>query len=143
MTGRMGPRGIVRWLLLAGLLLLALGTWLTVCDRALIRPGLDAGVLVKEIRTEKHPPLDDVHILVLEDESGVRVERRVDGNLFDSMDEGDRLHKEAWSHDLSVSGRTLPLRLSSESRGTALAMTAIAAIALLWMLAAQAICRRH
>jgi hypothetical protein len=86
--------------------------------RSIIPLPLDAVVVAKEVRHEKHPPKDDVCLLLLEPEAAIHV----DQSVFDSVHVGDRLGKEPWSRILMRNAQAVNLRWSADARGMIWAM---------------------
>lgn len=82
---------------------------------------LDDRVVTKEVRREKHPGEDDVHMLRLH---GGR-QLHVDAPIYAAIKEGQILKKAAWSRELQHDGQTLPLEWSRDFGGMAWAMPII------------------
>lgn len=114
----MSPRTITyACLLLVGLPLAAGNVWFA-AKRSTIPLQLDARVVRKEVRREKHPGEDDVFLLQL---SPGRL-LQVDEALFRAVNEGAALRKDAWSRRLEANGRTIELGWSCDFRGMLIAM---------------------
>jgi hypothetical protein len=105
--------------------LAALNVWIA-AQRSTIPLQLDARVTSREVRREKHPGKDDVHLLHLEPFHALHV----DGDVYASVTDGDRLRKEAWSRTLQVNDKTLPLVWSRDARGMLVAMPLVLLILL-------------
>jgi hypothetical protein len=101
---------------LAGLL--AAGNVWYALARTLIPLSLDAQVRGKEVRHEKHPPKDDVHLLDL----GPAGKLQVNPAVFERVTTGDSLRKDAWSARLYVNDQAVLLEWSAEARGMLAAM---------------------
>jgi hypothetical protein len=106
-------------------LVLALGittgnVWIAAA-RSTIPVQLEEEIANKEMRREKHPGRDDVYLLRLE--SGKTLQ--VDGAVFDAVNVGESISKQAWSKQLVVEGRTIEMKWSSDLRGMLWAMPAI------------------
>ena len=120
------PRFLTNCCVLSLGLLLAAGNLWFAAARSTISLRLDARVIGKEIRREKHPGKDDVYVLLLSPAHAVQV----DESLFNSIEEGNHLQKDAWSRRLKCSGRTIALGLSADFRGMSLAMPALMVVLL-------------
>ena len=97
----------VVFLLLLGALLCGGNLWVTAA-RSLIPLQIDAVIEGMEKRREKHPGIDDVFLLRLE-QAG---EFEVDQAVYDSVALGEKLTKSAWSRQLTHDRQTLQLRWS-------------------------------
>lgn len=93
-------------------LVLATGNVYETVRRSTIPLALDGRVEAEEVRREKHPGVDDVHLLTLD---GRRV--HVDEHVARLVSEGDGLQKEAWSSTLTVARTRHELKLSSDATG--------------------------
>ncbi len=107
-----GKRGVTATLLLLGLLFMA-GNLFVTLGRSTILWKLDTTVVAKEIGREKHPGLDDVHWLVIDDGSRLHV----DGVVWEQVREGDRLRKDRFSSELLLNDVLVPLSVSGEFCG--------------------------
>ena len=74
--------------------------------------ALAGRVEAEELRREKHPGIDDVHLLTVDGETV-----HVDGHVARLVSDGDELQKDAWSSTLVVNRTRHELRLSSDARG--------------------------
>ncbi len=74
---------------------------------------MNAVVTNKQIGTEKHPGVDDVYLITLDDSSSIRI----DGDLFEKITSGDRLSKQAWQNEIDIAGRTERLEWSRDFYG--------------------------
>jgi len=98
-------------LFLLALLLAAANVWF-VAARSTIPLALDGKVHSKEVRHEKPPPKDDVCLLTID---GRQV--HVDRDVFERMEVGIQVSKEAWSPLLKVNDQDLRLHWSADFRG--------------------------
>jgi hypothetical protein len=114
-------------LLVVGVLLALANLWFAAA-RSTIPLALDARVLTKERRPEKHKGIDDVYLLKLA--GGVVLQ--VDQAIFDSVDERTSLQKTAWSTRLQSGDKRLELHWSADVYGMLWVMP-IVAIASLWL----------
>ena len=130
------PRFLTNCCLFSLGLLLACGNVWFAAARSTIPLGLDASVINKEIRREKHPGKDDVYLLRLSPGRAIQV----DESLFNSIEVGDRLQKDAWSRGLKCSGRKIPLGLSADFRGMTFAMPALMIVLLAAALGQRTAC---
>ena len=93
-------------------LLAGANAWYTAV-RSTIPLALDAKVLGKEVRREKHEGKDDVCLLRLEGLGQVQVDREV----YDAVAVGETLRKEWLSHELRHDGKALELHWSRDHQG--------------------------
>lgn len=107
----LSPRGAAL-ILAAVALLLAAGNAYETLRRSMLPLALDGRVESEEVRREKHPGIDDVHLLAIDGET-VHVDEPVAGLVT----EGDELRKEAWSSTLIIDGTGHDLKLSSDATG--------------------------
>ncbi len=121
---RFSDRLAVVVLLAMGALLVVGNLWFTAA-RSTIPLSIDGRVVACEVRHEKHPGVDDVCLVTLEDGRVLHVDRP----LFDSVDEGQVLQKAAWQRSLDCDGNVWPLDWSADARGMWPAM-AVACVAL-------------
>jgi hypothetical protein len=98
-------------LVLTGAVFAALAAWSLVA-RSTIPAELDGTVTAIELRHEKHPGVDDVWMVAV-DEDGLR---HVDVEVAALLSEGDRLRKEAWATTLVVEGEPHAVSLSDDAR---------------------------
>jgi hypothetical protein len=104
-------------LVAAGALFVAANVWFAGL-RSTIPLNLDATVLHKEVRHEKHPPHDDVCLITLDSQRVLQVDQAI----YDAIRPNDYLRKDAGSRHLTVSGRTIELNWSRDAKGIAYAM---------------------
>lgn len=109
---RCSKAGAAIALLLAGHALAAANLWFAAV-RSTIPIALDAIVLTKERRPEKHRGIDDVYLLRL---SGGRV-LQVDEHVYDFVSEGAHVRKGAWANQLDAGAGMLDLRWSTDVYG--------------------------
>ncbi len=86
-------------LLVTGVLLVVLGGW-TLVARSTLPLSLDGTVTSVEVRHEKHPGVDDVWMVALDDAEP----RHLDRDVARLLQRGDEVDKEAWSPTLTVDG---------------------------------------
>ena len=127
------PKVIAAFVLLLMATLLAAGNLWFTAARSTIPLALDAIVLSKEIREEKHPPKDSVYLLRLDNHREMHVDRAVS----DALSAGEQIHKDAWSHELRHDRGVLDLHWSADYRGmrwvmpgALLVMAALAVVAI-------------
>jgi hypothetical protein len=109
----LSPRRTIGALLVA----LCLGNLVVTLSRSLIPLGVDGVVSSLEVRHEKHPGLDDVHLLWM----GNRA-RQIDAEIATSLRSGDRIHKKAWARSLQTPRGALPLAPSRDFKGMLMVM---------------------
>jgi len=120
------PRNLTAATLLSlALTLAAANVWFAAC-RSTIPLHLDAMVIKKEVRHEKHPPKDDVCLLDVGSAGIVQVDREV----FDRVAVGERLVKTPWSRQLQADGRIIDLRWSPDTLGMAWTMPLVCIVML-------------
>lgn len=120
---RSANRFVAIILVAIGLALCIGNLWFTAA-RTTIPLALDLTVVDKEIRHEKHPGFDDVH-LVRASNGNVMV---VDGVIHDAISLGERITKERWSRQLNIGEQQLDLNWSADVRGMMWAMPTTAAV---------------
>ena len=118
---RSSSRWIAWAIFVIGLLLCAGNLWFTAA-RTTIPLSLQLTVVDKEIRHEKHPGFDDIHLLRFSD-GEVMV---VDGAIFEAIAAGDPIMKDRWSRTFHVGNREIPLEWSADVRGMMWVMPAAA-----------------
>lgn len=104
--------------------------WFTFA-RSLIPFEVRSVITRLEVREEKHPGVDDVHILRLA--PGGR-EIVVDREVAELLQRGDAIHKDAWSSQMSIEGEQVErvdLETSSDFKRMLIAMPLIALIVLM------------
>ena len=92
-------------------------TWFTAA-RSTIPLSLDAKVLSKQVRLEKHEGNDDVCLLELEGLGQIQV----DPGIYDAIAVGETLQKERHSHELHHGDKAVQLHWSRDHQGMLTAM---------------------
>ena len=98
-------------------LVLAAGNLYETVHRSTIPLALDGRVESEELRREKHPGVDDVHLLTVDKETV-----HVDAHVAGLVSEGDELQKDAWSSTLMVDNSLHDLPLSSDAQSMFIVM---------------------
>jgi hypothetical protein len=98
-------------LVASGLLFAALAAW-SLVERSTIPAELDGTVTAIELRHEKHPGVDDVWMVSIDD-GGLR---HVDAEVATLLEEGDRVQKDSWDSTLVVDGNPHQVALSEDAR---------------------------
>ena len=129
-----GIAGAAIALVLTGLLFAAVAAW-TLVERSMIPVEVDGTVTAIEVRPEKHPGVDDVWMIRVDDEGP----RHVDADVAHLLHEGARVEKEAWTTDLTVDGEHHALTLSDDAR----AMLVLAPMSGLALVALALTTHRH
>jgi hypothetical protein len=106
--------------------LLALGNLWSTFHRSGIPVALTGRVERVEVRREKHPGLDDVHLVTI---SGRRI--HLDADVAALVQEGDEVRKPAWSTHLTTPRGTSRIGLSRDFRRMIVAMPVAFVLALL------------
>lgn len=106
-----------------GLLLCAANVWFA-ARRSLIPLEIAAVVRVKELRPEKHPGIDDVCLLELSEDGWYQVDR----DVFEAVNDGDRIRKAAWARELRRADETVSLSWSTDAAGIVWCMPSTLAI---------------
>lgn len=104
--------------------------------RSTIPLSLEGEVRDVELRREKHPGIDDVHLLEFSFGSV-----HVDAAVAERIGEGDILQKDAWSRELTVNGARTNVEFSRDFRGMLVVMPVVT-IVLVWLLAKASSPRR-
>ncbi|TCI99765.1 hypothetical protein [Aeromicrobium sp. IC_218] len=104
-------RGPVVALVVTGVLLVGIGAWAFVA-RSTLPLSLDGTVTSVEVRHEKHPGVDDVWMVALDDGPPRHLDRRVARLL----EPGDEVRKDRWSGTVQVAGTTHDVGLSRDAR---------------------------
>lgn len=99
--------------------------------RSAIPTRLDGTVSALEIRREKHPGLDDVHLLWMKGRA-----IHVDAQVAKVLRQGDRIVKPAWSNKLNTPRGQITLQVSEDFKGMMLMMPLIVLISA-WLLRKQ------
>lgn len=92
-------------------------TWFTAA-RSTIPLTLDAKVLSKQVRLEKHEGKDDVCLLELEGLGQIQV----DQEIYDTVAVGETLQKERYAHELRHGDKAVQLHWSRDHQGMLTAM---------------------
>ncbi len=114
----------------AAVVLFALGNLYATLNRSTIPRSLHGTVVRLQVVHEKHPGLDDVHLLTL----GERT-IQVDPELAAHLRVGERVDKDAWSATLSTSSGSIHLSTSKDFHGMVVTMPVLLVVtlaALLW-----------
>lgn len=98
-------------LVASGVLFAALAAW-TLVERSTIPAELDGTVTTLELRHEKHPGVDDVWMVSIDDGDL----RHVDTEVAVLLSEGARVQKDAWDSTLVVDGSPHQLELTQDAR---------------------------
>lgn len=98
-------------LVATGVLLVGLGAW-TFVARSTLPLSLDGTVTSVEVRHEKHPGVDDVWMVTLDDDAP----RHLDRDVARLLEPGDRVRKTAWSATLHVDEAVHDVGLSRDAR---------------------------
>jgi hypothetical protein len=108
---------------------LVLGNLAVPLLRSTIPLGLDGTVTKIQNRVEKHPGIDDVHLVTIGGQTLV-MDRAVAGHL----DVGDTVQKDAWSRTLRTQRETVKLSPSSDVWGMVITMPLVILLCglLLW-----------
>jgi hypothetical protein len=104
-------RGPVAALVVTGVLLVVLGAW-TFVARSSLPLALDGTVTSVEVRHEKHPGVDDVWMVALDD----RAPRHLDRAVARLLEPGDEVRKDRWSGTLRVAGTAHDVGPSRDAR---------------------------
>ena len=113
-------------LLLLGVAFAAVAVGATV-SRSLIPRSIDSTVHRVEVRQEKHPGVDDVWLVHLDDQGAVHV----DAATARRLEKGMNLRKGAWDTNVRAGDQAIPLTLSSDARAMlwVMPLTVISAVA--------------
>lgn len=107
------PRGVLALLLAV----LCLGNLAVTFRRSLIPLRLDGTISTMEVRREKHPGVDDVHLIWVN-----RRSYHVDAVIAAALREGDRITKGMWGRTLQTPRGTIHLTVSQDCRGMLVVM---------------------
>lgn len=107
------------------MVLLCVGNLWTTFFRSGIPLGIDGRVDSLEIRHEKHPGVDDVHLVGV----GGRV-LHLDKAMAEQLEVGDTLTKSPWSTSAKVGAKTLKLGASRDFYGMVFVMALLTGTAL-------------
>lgn len=105
------------FLLLIGVLLAAGNVWIA-AKRSAIPLELHETVAKKEVRREKHPGHDDVHLLYFQSGRVLEVDRQV----FEAVHDGERIEKSVWTRELRHGAHASQLFWSRDFQGMTRAM---------------------
>jgi hypothetical protein len=111
------------FLLLIGALLAVGNVWIA-AKRSTIPLELHEAVAKKEVRREKHPDHDDVHLLCFQSGRVLEVDRQV----FEAVHEGERIEKSVWARELRHGAHALQLFWSRDYQGMTRAMPMVVLI---------------
>ena len=109
-------RGVANVVLLAALGTISYLDYATALGRSLIPVELDATVLSKRIAHEKHPGVDDAHLVELRMSDGQTKSLEVDAPVFAAIGTGDGLRKSRGERLLRINARSLDLEPSSDAK---------------------------
>jgi hypothetical protein len=96
--------------------------WFTAA-RTTIPLSLEMSVVDKEVRHEKHPGFDDVHLLRASDGSMMVI----DGDIYQRIEPGQTISKERWERRMQIGNHVHELIWSADVRGMLWAMPITAA----------------
>jgi hypothetical protein len=114
----LSPKARTSAVLLALATILVAGNIWVAAARSTIPLAIDDVVIGKQLRLEKHPTKDDVHLVQLKSRGIIQVDR----DVYKQIDSGDHLRKERWSRVLECNERQVNLDWSADARGMARAM---------------------
>ena len=109
-------------LALVGLALCAANVAITL-QRTAIPRELRGSVTSLHALHEKHPGIDDVLLVALDNQAAVQIERE----LYDQLSIGARIGKAAWSTSLTIDGTPGTILWSVDFRGMSLLMPLVVA----------------
>ena len=104
-------------LIVAAAVALALLALAATASRGLFGVGFDGEVARIEVRHEKHPPIDDVHLVHVGGDT-----THVDRGLAAQLRPRDEIRKARLDRRVVVNGRSIDLRASRDLRRAGLAM---------------------
>jgi hypothetical protein len=107
-------------ILVAVALALAIGNSYETFRRSTIPLGIEGSVESLEVRREKHPGVDDVHLLVVQGKT-----IHVDAEVASVLNRGAELQKDAWSPSLRIDQVSHQLSPSRDSRGMLVVMPVV------------------
>jgi hypothetical protein len=111
---------------------LAIGNGYETLRRSTIPLAVDGRVESLEVRREKHPGVDDVHLLVV---GGRTI--HVDAAVARAVERGAELHKDAWSATLRVDAAPRRLSPSRDTTGMMVVMPVVLLVLGALLLTAQ------
>ena len=100
--------------------LLAIGNTYETLRRSTIPLEIEGQVNALEVRREKHPGVDDVHLLSVDGRSV-----HVDAQVASIVSRGSKLRKDPWSSQLWIDQAAHRLSPSRDSKGMLIAMPVI------------------
>ena len=121
----MPSRRAVRVLVFVGALVLASGNLWETFRRSTVPLELNGRVEMIEVRREKHPGVDDVHLVAIEGRT-----IHVDEAFAMHLDLGMRVVKRGWSTQVTVNGRDVTIHPSRDFYGMAIVMPLLLVILL-------------
>lgn len=110
-------------LVLFGIVLAAANIWVCAA-RSYIPMQVSGSVTSIEMRREKHPGKDDVHLIRIDDGRLTQV----DATLAAELQVGSAVDKAAWQSEITIDGRTTQLAYSEDLTGMLYAMPCICLI---------------
>lgn len=116
--------------LLALFATLAVGNVFITAQRSLIPMSVIGTVIDIELRREKHPGKDDVHLVTWTEPSGASQTIQIDKAIAEQLKSGDQIHKAAWQSTLYIDNRPISLAYSDDLWGMLKAMPACCCTAL-------------
>lgn len=125
-------------LALTGLLFAALAAW-TMGARSTIPTALHGTVTGVEVREEKHPGVDDVWMVYVDDARPTHV----DAAVASPLGVGDRVTKDRWDSTLHVDGEPQDLELSDDAQAMMVLAPALGLVMTVLALAAGGQRRRR
>ncbi len=122
---------------LIGALLICFDIWCT-HTRSLIPLSISETVVDMELREEKHHGIDDVCLIRTSDSNNKASLRHIDSSIYENLEIGDQIKKEAGETSLMVNDRAITLEFSQDAKGMVQAqLVAGSIIALLLILSAR------
>ena len=101
-------------------LVLVLGNFYETLLRSTIPVAMDGTITAVELRREKHPGIDDVHLVHTGKDT-----YHVDAAVALHLDTGDAIQKSAWSRSLLVDDEEVHLEPSRDFRGMLVVMPVV------------------
>lgn len=115
-------------LLVIGVLLAAGNLWFAAA-RSLIPLSLDNRIQKAELRWEKHPGVDDVHLIWLDDGRVLQVDLPISKvPTAGVLSEGVQVQKASWARTVRLDGREMQLDWSADFRGLVKCMPVFLAV---------------
>ena len=108
--------------LLALFVALAVGNIFITAQRSLIPMSIVGTVIDIELRREKHPGKDDVHLVTWTPPSGASQTIQMDKAIAEQLKPGNQIHKLAWQSTLYSENRSISLAYSDDLWGMLKAM---------------------